>query len=127
MYSYTHLPLLYRLLYRHFTACKPTSVPTRYPGRASISPVLDLFATLLHLGAAGWRAPTVACGACNRQTVVTTNGVGGLALTALVVELPKRRLSYLKVAGSIPHSDGPPTWSNDRRLRQLFPQNRDSV
>jgi O-phospho-L-seryl-tRNASec:L-selenocysteinyl-tRNA synthase len=25
-----------------------------YPGRASLSPVLDLFATLLHLGATGW-------------------------------------------------------------------------
>ncbi|KAL3904177.1 MAG: hypothetical protein SGPRY_011390 [Prymnesium sp.] len=27
---------------------------TTYPGRASISPILDLFSTLLHLGADGW-------------------------------------------------------------------------
>lgn len=29
-------------------------VSTTYPGRASVSPIVDLFATLLHLGADGW-------------------------------------------------------------------------
>ena len=30
------------------------TIKATYPGRASISPVLDLFTTLLHLGASGW-------------------------------------------------------------------------
>ena len=29
-------------------------VSATYPGRASVSPILDLFCTLLHLGADGW-------------------------------------------------------------------------
>ncbi len=51
-------------------------------------------------------------------------GLDRLANTAQVVELSKRRLLYLKVAGSIPE-DGP-TWWKGRRLRQLFLQNSNS-
>ena len=29
-------------------------VSSTYPGRASVAPILDLFCTLLHLGADGW-------------------------------------------------------------------------
>ena len=30
------------------------AVSSTYPGRASVAPILDLFCTLLHLGADGW-------------------------------------------------------------------------
>ena len=32
----------------------PLQVSATYPGRASVSPILDLFCTLLHLGVDGW-------------------------------------------------------------------------
>ncbi|PNH12953.1 O-phosphoseryl-tRNA(Sec) selenium transferase [Tetrabaena socialis] len=37
------------------------AVNSTYPGRASISPVLDLMMTLLHWGAEGWRQALVQC------------------------------------------------------------------
>ena len=32
----------------------PPQVSATYPGRASVSPILDLFCTLVHLGVDGW-------------------------------------------------------------------------
>ena len=61
MHAHAHaLPMpvhMHMHVHAHACACPCTcvhQVSATYPGRASIAPVLDLFCTLLHLGADGW-------------------------------------------------------------------------
>ncbi|KAL1507789.1 hypothetical protein AB1Y20_007399 [Prymnesium parvum] len=104
-------------------------VSATYPGRASLSPILDLFATLLHLGASGWTAllarraaflPTfrerlAAVAAAHGERLLHTphnsismavslgSGGGGRPLTSMGASLWVRLISGCRICAPSPH------------------------
>ena len=106
-------------------------ISATYPGRASVAPILDLFITLLHLGADGWTRmlaerealvpsfrerlaalakahgerllDTAACNSIS-MAVSLNSGGGGRAPTAMGAQLWTRLISGARIVVTLLHA-----------------------